>query len=672
VKRILRYLFLVLFVVCIQTACSLILVKDLQGDVHMRNASALVQEKEPSPFEIINGTFLGNETRNYYGNYCSDSLNLQWKYFLGSGKTIVTAEAGVEVWAGAGWTGQPLITKEYGITYVYQGSFDHHLKKLSLDSGKLVWEYEFDDILKGTGTIFVNEQAVEPSNALMIFQGSRKGLQYSISDTGVSSFRAISCLTGEEQWRMPMQHTKCYSSDVDASPVFVNGTGYIGLENGYFVSFHPEKSSPWTDSSSRPEILSSDLLYSNEDAAAHGGNLVTEASPVRLGNHLYIASGCGHIFGYNLETKQIDWDYKVSADIDGTPVVTSDNCLLVAIEKQYIPGHGGILKINPAREPEHCVDWYYPTRDHNFSSWIGGVIGSVSVNDNYRRENDPHLAAFTGIDGILTVVNYMQLSNTTAAGPDGVTMFPVPSVHFTSDIGPSISTPIFTGGHLVAAGYGGIHIFKNDDAWNFTETSFQPGMFEASPVCHNGNVLIASRDGYLYCYGDENAAVVETEPIRVAPQQPDIVSNKQPRVQIEKHMAVVEKRELHASEQAEETEPVKIVPDTVFKHRYVVQRREVHASKTFGVAPDVGVVQVPSVANGSYLLIAGAFKSKENAINYTAVWKKRGYPAEMILQPSGLYYVSIMRGATEDQLLEHRATMKLGKDPLPWIWTPQE
>lgn len=662
-KRILRYLFIILFVVCIQTACSLILVRDVHGDTHMRNIKALVQEKAPSPYRIINGTFLGNESRNWYGNYCSDSLNLKWKYFLGSGKTIVTAEAGVEVWAGAGWTGQPLITVENGTAYVYQGAFDHHLKKLSLDSGKLVWQYEFDDILKGTGTILYNEQALDSSNRLMIFQGSRKGFQYSVSDTGVASFRAVSCLTGKEQWRMPMKHTACYSSDVDASPVFVNGTGYIGLENGYFVSFHPEQQTRWTDTSSRPTVFTSDLLYTEQDHAEHGGNLVTEASPTRIGNHLYIASGCGHIFGYNLDTKLIDWDLKVSADIDGTPVVTADHCLLIAIEKQYIPGHGGILKINPAREPEQCVDWYYPTGDRNFSSWIGGVIGSVTVNDNYRRDDDPYLAAFTGIDGILTVVDYLNITEQKVAGPDGVTMYATPRVHFTQDIGPSISTPMFNAGHLVAAGYSGIRIFKTDSLWNFTETAFQPGMFEASPISYNGNVLIASRDGYLYCFGSDEAPVVNEPVIPVAPQPVDVAVNIPPK---EKKVLAVTPRELHAREET--------VPATVVRHMAVLPKRELHASKSFGRETDpVAVTVKPTiVSSGSYFLIAGVFRSEENAVNYTAKWKKKGYPAEMITQPSGMHYVSIMRGETEDALLEQRKLIDLGKDPLPWVWSAQE
>lgn len=660
-KRILRYLLLVVLVVCIQTACSLIVGRNVHGDVHARNKKALAQEKAPSPYQIINGTFLGNESRNWYGNYCGDSLNLHWKYFLGSGKTVVTAEAGVEIWSGAGWTGQPLITKENGVEYIYQGAFDHHLKKLSLDSGKLVWQYAFDDILKGTGTIFYNEHAVDSSNRLMIFQGSRKGWQYSLSDTNIASFRAISCLTGREQWRMPMKRTACYSSDVDASPLFVNGTGYIGLENGYFVSFHPEEATRWTDTSSRPTIYTSDLLYTAKDQAKHGGNLVTEASPARIGNHVYIASGCGHVFGYNLDTKQVDWDFEVGSDIDGTPVVTSDNCLLIAIEKQYIPGHGGVLKLNPARDEAHCVDWYYPTNDRNFASWIGGVIGSVTVNDRYRGANDPHLAAFTGIDGILTVVDYRRVTNEKVAGPDGVTQYPTPVVHFTKEIGASISTPVFTGGHLIAAGYNGIHIFRHDSAWTYTETAFQPGMFEASPVAHNGNVFIASRDGYLYCYGSAATKATDVPQIEVEPQRVDIAVQ----VPVEKKAQHVAVRELHARKEN--------APDTIVKHMLAVAKRELHASASFGKEPAPAAVVKPSiVSSGSYFLIAGVFKSEENAINYTAKWKKKGYPAEMITQPNGLHYVSVMRGETEEQLLRERAKIELGKDPLPWVWAAQE
>jgi hypothetical protein len=77
-------------------------------------------------------------------------------------------------------------------------------------------------------------------------------------------------------------------------------------------------------------------------------------------------------------------------------------------------------------------------------------------------------------------------------------------------------------------------------------------------------------------------------------------------------------------------------------------------------------------ASGSCFLIAGVFRVKENAENYVKRWKERGYPAEVIVQPSGMHYVSIQRGETEEELLSFRNSMQKTKDPLPWVWISQE
>ena len=63
--------------------------------------------------KIINGTFLNNEKRNYYGDKLPDSLQVIWRHRLGSGKTRVNGEV---TWSGAGWTGQPLMVEENGET----------------------------------------------------------------------------------------------------------------------------------------------------------------------------------------------------------------------------------------------------------------------------------------------------------------------------------------------------------------------------------------------------------------------------------------------------------------------------------------------------------------------------------------------------------------------------
>ena len=94
----------------------------LQSDVLSYEViDTIIQEKDSVIIHL--GTFLGNEKRNYSGNFQSDSLKELWKTDLGSGVTIVTASKGREVWKGAGWTGQPLIVEEKGEIFINSGFF---------------------------------------------------------------------------------------------------------------------------------------------------------------------------------------------------------------------------------------------------------------------------------------------------------------------------------------------------------------------------------------------------------------------------------------------------------------------------------------------------------------------------------------------------------------------
>src|SRR3989304_425151 len=82
-------------------------------------------------FELIIPTFLGNYQRNFYGDTAPEKLNIHWKLNLGQGRTIISRKAGEKVWAGAGWTGQPLLVREGGSLYLVQGAYHHHLKKIN-------------------------------------------------------------------------------------------------------------------------------------------------------------------------------------------------------------------------------------------------------------------------------------------------------------------------------------------------------------------------------------------------------------------------------------------------------------------------------------------------------------------------------------------------------------
>jgi outer membrane protein assembly factor BamB len=457
--------------------------------------------------QIINQTFLGNYEHNFYGDSAPDHLNIIWKKNLGSGTTIVGSET--KTWSGAGWTGQPLMVKEKNKKYIIQGSYSHKLRKIDAENGNFIWEYKFDDVLKGTGSIWRNKNAKTIEDKYVVIQGSRKGNDKNASSKTVPSLRAVSYFTGKELWRYNSKKTKCYSRDVDGSAIFLNDTAFIGLENGKLLVFNPDyKHADTLEGILQPEIFEEHQIYDENDIILHGGNLVMEASLTKLKHRIYIATGAGHVYGYNLKTHTIDWDFFIGSDIDGTPVVTHDSCLLVAIEKEYIKGQGGVFKLNPDKDPDNCVEWFYPLPNKGFHTWAGGVIGSATVNKHYNGSGIYiNIAAFTGIDGFLYIINTDSVTNETVLGPNLNKVYATPQLIYKYETGPAISTPVIVQNKIIAAGYRGIYLFSFDEHMKFKLLDKFETTFEATPFVDNGRIYIASRDGFLYCFGTKSNAI---------------------------------------------------------------------------------------------------------------------------------------------------------------------
>ena len=222
---------------------------------------------------------------------------------------------------------------------------------------------------------------------------------------------------------------------------------------------------------------------------------------------------------------KVVWDYRTGSDLDGTPVPTAAGKLLVPIEKQYIAGHGGVMMLDPSKDPAKAPVWFFPTGDKALGDWEGGVIGSVAVNDTYdplgRR---PRLAAFIAIDGNLYVVSQNKTSGA-GPGPDGGGDYPTPKLVAKFWVGGGIGTPIMVDDAIVAAGYDAkVHLYEirykkaakkaagalrsPDGGWykvtvKETDSFAGGGAFESTPVMWKGHVFIGSRDGSLYCLGDK-------------------------------------------------------------------------------------------------------------------------------------------------------------------------
>ncbi|HSK47009.1 MAG TPA: PQQ-binding-like beta-propeller repeat protein [Coriobacteriia bacterium] len=473
-------------------------------------------------------SYLGGTQRRLEGfGPAPKNLNLVWKLRIGGGPTQRKADNAPVIWSGTGWTGQPTVVAEKGKTWLLLGGYDHNLHRINAATGNIMWESEWPDVMKGTNTIVANPAPAKKSRRIIVVSGSRRGSDYAVGDERIAPLRAVSYSSGKELWRLPVPKSDGYTQDVDSSPLWYKGVLYAPVESGYVYALDPfttvEKNGHRT-----PKILArSPRLYEDADARAHpdigGANIAIESSPAAIGDVIYVTSGAGHVYGLDRRTLQVVWDYKTGSDIDGTPVVTSDDKLLLTLEKQYIDERGGALLLDPSKPPKESVVWYHPTPTRGFGEWEGGSVGSFTTNEGSNDGSRPRLGAFNTIDGPVRVVSLDRTTKKRADPPGPGGKAPAPVEVFAESIGGSISTPVIVGDYLVTAGYGRRVVLyrfdygeaeKGDDGalpspdgrwWTVSVKqvdAFTGGAaFESTPLVYRGRVYIGCRDGYLYCLG---------------------------------------------------------------------------------------------------------------------------------------------------------------------------
>jgi outer membrane protein assembly factor BamB len=472
---------------------------------------------------ILIGSLFGGPTRRFYGQGpVPEKLELIWRFRIGSGKTSGTASSeGPTIWGGSGWTGQTTLVEENGRLYLIASGYDHGLRRIDAETGTQVWRYEFPDVIKGTNTVFANPKPTGADDRLLVVCGSRRGFGVSMGDPGIAPVRCVTFGSGREVWRLPAPKTKAYSRDADSSGLLIDGSFYQAVESGYIYRLDPTSTEAWRGFR-RPTELASALLYENSDSAKHGGNLLPEGSPTLVGDRLFMASGAGHVYGLSMPDLKKVWDFKTGSDLDSTIALTKTGKLVLGVEKQYIPGKGGALMLDPSKPPADAVVWYFPTGDRTFADWLGGIIGSATINDEYDPDGSrPALAAFSAIDGFMYVVSQDQLAPGTVKGFDGKTDYPTPVMVAKHQIGGAISTPIFVDDYIIACGYDAkVHVYKitydapkgvklkardgKEVSVAVTEiASYSAGAFESTPIVWNGRIYVGSRDGYLYCLGEK-------------------------------------------------------------------------------------------------------------------------------------------------------------------------
>jgi len=475
---------------------------------------------------IAYGTYLGGPQRRSYGlGPAPDTLEVIWKSEIGTGQTSRKSDGKLVLWSGMGWTGQPLVVLDDGVPNLIVGGYDHGLRRLDMATGKTVWRYEFDDVIKGTPAVYLDTSRAKGDRAVIV-AGSRRGTAFEIGDPEIAPLRAVAFSSGTEIWRMGVPKTEHYSQDVDASSLSIDGRIISAVEPGFVYALDAHRTQTVSGVIGPVMLRTSPPLYTTEDVRDHpdngGANIAIEGSPAVLDDRIYIATGSGHVYGLDRETLAIEWDYAVGGDFDSTVAVTRDGMLLVGMEREYVTGHGGVFMLDPRKPPAEALVWFFPTLDRGISEWGGGVVGSVAVNDESDPDGTrPPLAAFCSVDGNLYVVASNAIAEKRVSGPNGEPGLPAPRLIFKDHIGGSISTPIIIGDRIVAVGFDStVHLYqiaytgsqsdggvigrdgrKVDVTIGEIGSIVLGGQIESTPLVWDGRVYIGCRDGFLYCLG---------------------------------------------------------------------------------------------------------------------------------------------------------------------------
>ena len=192
-----------------------------------------------------------------------------------------------------GWTGQPAILRDNGKLYLMAGGFDHNLHKIELDSGRVVWEYAYDDIIKSSPTVIEDPHPANEADKYLVLAGSRRGCPSSFTDPGSGALPRRVVRHGQGgvaaagAAHRQLQPRRGRQRLLPERPHVLGGGERLVLQARPVRDERLERLP-------QPQIVAQRLLLGDPgDASAHGGNLVLEASPSLLGDTIYISSGCG-------------------------------------------------------------------------------------------------------------------------------------------------------------------------------------------------------------------------------------------------------------------------------------------------------------------------------------------------------------------------------------------
>ena len=227
-------------------------------------------------------------------------LSVIWRTKIGSGPTQRKPDNQTEYWSGTGWTGQPTLVRDRGRDWLLIGGYDHNLHRIDVKTGRVMWEAEWPDVMKGTNTVVANPKPTSEASRIIVVSGSRRGSSLGRRQAYRPAARGL-VRDGQGTLAASRAEDRELQPRRGLEPAVVQGRALRSGGVGLRVRSRPvpDASRKRSAPAGRARPLAQALRQS--DVARHpdvgGANLAVEASPSAIGDVIYITAGSGHVYG---------------------------------------------------------------------------------------------------------------------------------------------------------------------------------------------------------------------------------------------------------------------------------------------------------------------------------------------------------------------------------------
>ena len=467
--------------------------------------------------------FRGNAHRAYYGEGpVPKAPEVLWRFPVEGPMSSRSSEGGESrVWAGTGWTGQPVVVERAGRVEVMFGAYDRAVHFLDGATGRRILpDLPTGDLIKGSVML-------DPDGYPLLYTGSRDNY-----------FRVVALDRAEPTvlWKMNANEVPhpVWNNDWDSSALVVGDYLFEGGENSYLFIIKLNRS---FDSRGQvrvaPKVLLAYPAYDDALFRAIGDRTVSiENSPAvhldpERGDRVYFANSGGRVLGLDISALGLGragygpggqapgtWEKGVGApsgpvvravpelpdprgaefpvvfkfwtgdDVDASIVIDDEGMLYVAAElERMLPRAkevGQLMKLDPYR-PDAPLVWSIadPAQGDKGGIWATPALhgGMLYV--------PTHTGRLLGVD---------------RAG--GRIVWEKPFTYH------AWGSPLVVDDTLIVGDTDGwIHAFDVSDPsvdppllWKVRVPG--GGAVESTPALWRGRLYVGSRNGYFYCFGD--------------------------------------------------------------------------------------------------------------------------------------------------------------------------